>query len=126
MKWLRLMFLAAAGQLVASGMAADPAATSPGGVRGTPNLPPVLRPSEPPDSVQITLPGPPPVTPAWKTIPTVPPVAKLAPLPRTLVQDATLRQPIPLPIVAVAPAKPSPRQEIGREMADYCKKQIGH
>ncbi|MGD0772007.1 MAG: hypothetical protein ABSC05_04205 [Candidatus Solibacter sp.] len=127
MKWLRLMFLAAvAGQLAASGVAADPAATSPGGARGTPNLAPVLRPSEPPDSVQVTLPGPPPVTPIPRVIVAVPPVAKLAPLPRSLVQDASLRQPIPLPVVAAVPVKPSPRLEMGNDAAAYCRKQIGH
>ena len=113
MKWIRLMCLAAlAGQLVGSGVAADPAATNPEGARASANLAPVLRPSEPPDSVLVTLPGPPPVTPALKPITPVPPVALLAPLPRKLVEDADLRQPA--------------RLEIGREAADYCRKQIGH
>jgi len=120
------MFLAAvAGQLAASGVAADPVATSPGGARGTPGLPPVLRSSEPPESVQVTLPGPPPVTPTPRVIVAVPPVARFAPLPRTLVQDASLRQPIPLPVVAAAPVKPAPRLEMGNDATAYCKKQIG-
>jgi hypothetical protein len=132
MKWLRLVCLAVlAGGLVGSGATADPAATNPEGTSSTAKLPPVLRPSEPADSVQITLPGPPPVTPALnapvlKKIAGIPPVAKLAALPRKLVEDATLRQPIPLPVVTAAPAKPSPRLEIGPEVAVYCKKQIGH
>ena len=127
MKWFRLMCLAAAaGQLVGSGAAADRAATNPEGNSSTLKLPPVLRPSEPPDSGQITLPGPPPVTPALKKITGVPPVAELAPLPRTLVEDAALRQPFALPAVAAVPHKPDPLLEIGREVAAYCQKQIGH
>jgi hypothetical protein len=47
-------------------------------------------------------------------------------LPRNLVQDAVLRPPLPLPALATAPAKPSPNLEIGREVAFYCRKQIGH
>jgi len=125
MKWFRLMCLAAvAVQLVGSGAAADRAAANPEGNRGTLQLPPVLRSSEAPDSGQITLPGPPPVTPTLKT--GVPPVAKLAPLPQTLVQDAVLRQPLPLPAVAASRLKPDPLPETGREVAAYCQKQIGH
>jgi hypothetical protein len=126
MKWFRLMCLAAvAGQLVGSGAAADGAAANPESNSNTLKLPPVLRAYEPADSGQITLPGPPPVTPSLKKIAGVPPVAKLAPLPRKLVEDATLRQPLPLPAAAV-PVKPSPLLEIGREVAAYCQKQIGH
>ena len=126
MTWLRLMCLAAlAGQLVGSGTAADPAAANPDGARGSGTLPPVLRTSEPPDSVLITLPGPPPVSPTLKTIAPVPPVPLPAPLPRNLVQDAVLRPPLPLPALATAPAKPSPNLKIGREVAFYCRKQIG-
>src|ERR1035437_1232584 len=88
MKWFRLMCLAAvAGQLVESGAAADRAATNPEGNGSTLQLAPVLRSSGTPDSGLITLPGPPPVTPALKITP-VPPVAKLAPLPRKLIEDA--------------------------------------
>jgi hypothetical protein len=126
MKWFRLMCLAAvAGQLVESGAAADRAATNPEGNGSTLKLAPVLRSSEPPDSGLITLPGPPPVTPALK-ITSVPPVAKLAPLPRKLIEDATLRQPLPLPVLAAAPVKPSPLLEIRPEVAVYCQKQIGY
>jgi hypothetical protein len=127
MIWFRLMCLVtlAAGQLVGSGAAADRAATSPEVNSVTSNLPPVLRPSEPADSGQITLPGPPPVTPALKKITPVAPVANLASSPRKLVQDAVLRQPVPLPVVAVAPSKPSPLLETGREVAVYCQRQIG-
>jgi hypothetical protein len=131
--WFRLICLAAvAGQLVGSGAVAGSAAVNPEGNSGTLNdggtvqLSPVLRRSEAPDSVQITLPGPPPVTPALKKIAGIPPVAKPAPLPRILVEDASLRQPIPLPVVAAAPPKPSPLLEMGREVAAYCQKQIGH
>ncbi len=125
MNWLRLISLAAmAGQLVGSGLAADRAA-KPDGSGSAPELPPVLRPSEPPDSTQITLPGPPTVTPALKNVTSVPPVARFAPLPRKLVEDAALRQPFP-PAVAAPALKPSSTLEIGREVASYCQKQIGH
>jgi hypothetical protein len=127
MKWFRLMCLAAvAGQLVGSAATADRAATNPEGNSSTLKVPPVLRRSEPPDSGQLTLPGPPPVTPALKKITPVRPVAKLAPLPGKLVEDAVLRQPLPLPVVAPAPAKPSPLLETKSEVAVYCQKQIGH
>ena len=126
MKWLRLLCLVAmAGPLVGSVAAAAPATANPEGARGTAKLPPVLQASEPPDSVLLTLPGPPPVTPVPRVIATVPPVALPAPLPRKLVEDAALRQPLPLPAVA-APVKPSPRLEIGQEVSVYCKQQIGH
>src|ERR1035441_7538279 len=141
MTWLRLMCLAAlAGQLVGSGTAADPAAANPDGARGSGTLPPVLRTSEPPDSVLITLPGPPPVSPTLKTIAPVPPVPPPPPLPTNPVPDGGLRPPLPppsprppsprpgaeppppppplpLPALATAPAKPSPNPEIGREVA---------
>ena len=127
MTWTRLVCLAAlAGHLVGSGAPADRAATSPEGTSGTQKLPPVLRPTEPPDSRQLTLPGAPPVTPALIKITGVPPVAKLAPLPVKLVEDAVFRESLPLPVGAAAPVKSSPLSEIGREVATYCQKQIGH
>jgi hypothetical protein len=136
MKWFRLICLAAAAsQLVGSGVgnaaAADRAATNPEGASTTQKIPPVLRVSEPPDSGQITLPSPPPVAPDLKQITGVPPVATLAPLPRTLVEDAVRRQPLPQPAVSAAPVsaapvKPAPLLlETGREVA-VCQKQIGH
>jgi hypothetical protein len=134
MKWSRLICLAAlASQLVAGGAAADGAAASPDGNSGTAKVPPVLRPSEPRDSWQVTLPGPPPAAPAPEkvTLPSLAPaapVAKPAPAPATAkpAQDATLRQPLPL-VVPAAQAKPSPPTlQIGREVAAYCQKQIGH
>src|ERR1035437_7846491 len=109
MTWLRIIFLAAlAARLVGIAVAADPAAANPAGAGGSATLPPVLRASEPPDSVLITLPGPPPVTAALKMIAPLSPVALLAPLPRNLVQDAILRRPLPLPVVAAAPAQSPP------------------
>src|ERR1035437_10375384 len=61
MTWLRFMFLAAlAARLVGIAVAAEPAAANPEGAGGSATLPPVLRASEPPDSMLITLPGPPP------------------------------------------------------------------
>ena len=126
MKWFRLMCLAAmAGQWTGSVAAADRAAGSPESSGAAPKLSPVLRSSEPPDSLQVTLPGPPPVTPAMKEVPVVAPVPKTAPGPRKLVEDAALRQPLPLP-AAAAPLKPDPLLEVGREVAAYCQKQIGH
>src|ERR1019366_9102359 len=82
MTWLRLMCLAAlAGQLGGRGRAADPAAANPDGARGSGTLPPVLRTSEPPDSVLITLPGPPPVSPTLQPIAPAPPPPPPAPPP---------------------------------------------
>jgi hypothetical protein len=127
MKWIRLMCLVAvAGQLVASGAAADRTPTNPESNSSSLQVPPVLRSSEPPDSTQITLPGPPPAASPLKTITAVPPVAKLAPVPRTLVEDTSLRQPLPRPVVAPASLKLDPLLEIGHEVAAYCQKQIGH
>ena len=127
MKWFRLVCLAAvAGQWVGSGAAADRAATGPEGPGTTPKLAPVLRPSEPSDSGQVMLPGPPPAAPAPKPVISAPPAAKLAPPPAKHVEDAVLRRPPAPPVVPVAPAKPSPLVEIGREVAAHCQKQIGH
>ena len=127
MKWIRLMCLVAvAGQLVASGAAADRTPTNPESNSSSLQVPPVLRSSEPPDSTQITLPGPPPAASPLKTITAVPPVAKLAPVPRKLVEDTSLRQPLPRPVVAPASLKLDPLLEIGHEVAAYCQKQIGH
>ena len=134
MKWFRLICLAAvASQFVASGVAADRSAANPDGNTSTAKVPPVLRPSEPRDSLQITLPGPAPVAPAPERVilpgpaPAVPVAKQLAPPPVKPVQDATLRRPLPLPVVPAAPLKPPPPLlQIGREVAAYCQKQIGH
>ena len=138
MKWSRLICLAAlASQLVASGAAADRAAANPDGNSGTAKVPPVLRPSEPRDSWQVTLPGPAPAAPAPEkvTLPSPPPVAPAvkpapqpapAPAPAKPVQDAILPRPLPL-LVPAAQVKPSPPSlQIGSEVAAYCQKQIGH
>lgn len=138
MKWSRLICLAAlAGQLVANGAAADRAAANPDG----PKVPPVLRPSEPRDSMQVTLPGPSPAAPASEqvTLPAPPPAApapakitiaqppaKPAPAPAKPLQDASLRRPLPLLVAPTAPARQSLPPEVGREVAAYCQKQIGH
>ncbi len=118
MKWSRLICLAAAlaSQLAASGAAADRVAANPDGNSDALKVPAVLRRSEPRDSWQVTLPGPPPVTPA----------VKLAPSPAKPAPDATLRRPLSLPVVPTAPLKPSPPPQSGREVAAYCQKQIGH
>jgi hypothetical protein len=132
MKWSRLICLAAlVSQLVASGAAADRAAANPDGNSGTVKVPPVLRPSEPRDSGQVTLPGPPPAAPAPEKVtlpgpPGVTPAVKLAPSPAKPAQDATVRPPLPLLVVPAAPVKPSPPLQMGREVAAYCQKQIGH
>ena len=131
MKWSRLICLATlVSQFVASGAAADRAAASPDGNSGTVKAPPVLRPSEPRDSGQVTLPGPAPAAPAPEkvTLPDPPPVTpafKLAPSPAKPVQDVTLLRPLPLPVVPTTPVKPPPPLQIGRELAAYCQKQIG-
>ena len=133
MKWFRLICLAfLAGQLVASGAATDRAAATPDGNSGTAKVPPVLRQSEPRDNWQVTLPGPAPVAPAPEkvTLPSPPPAPAIkpapqpapAPAPAKPVQDAIL----PL-LVPAAPVKPPPPSlQIGREVAAYCQKQIGH
>src|SRR5258708_2338360 len=131
MKRLRLMCLAAvAFHLAGSGVAADHPAANTADSGSSQKLPPVLRPSELPDSGQIVLPGPPPATPAPKKITVVAPAAKIAPAPAKPVEVSAPRQPLPLPgpppVVAAASAKPSPRLEIGNEVAAYCQKQIGH
>jgi hypothetical protein len=128
MKWFRLMCLVAiAFHLVGSGMAADHAAanTADSSVQ---KLPPVLQASEPPDSGQIVLPGPP--APAPKKTMVVTPAAMVATPPAKPVEVTVARQPLPPPpsppATAFVPAKPSPRLEIGNEVAAYCQKQIGH
>lgn len=127
MTWFRLVCLVVvASQLAGSAVAADRAANTPENNNGALKLPPVLRPSEPPDSGQITLPAPPPVTPALKKIAVIPPVARRAPLPGKLVEDAALRQPLPLPVAPAALPKPSPLLEIKPELAAFCQNQIGH
>ena len=133
MKWSRLICLAAAlaSQLAASGAAADRVAANPDGNSGALKVPAVLRRSEPRDSWQVTLPGPPSVTPALRKValpglPPLTPAVKLAPSPAKPAPDATLRRPLPLPVVPTAPVMPSPPLQIGREVASYCQKQIGH
>ena len=131
MKWFRLMCLVAiAFHLMGSGIAADHAAANTAGSGSAQKLPPVLQPSEPPDSGQIVLPGPPPSAPKKTTV--VAPTAKVAPPPAKSVpvEAAVPRPPLP-PLTAPAatatvPSKPSPRLEIGNEVAAYCQKQIGH
>jgi hypothetical protein len=129
MKWSRLICLAAlAGQLVASGAPADRAAANPDGNTVAVKVPPVLRPSEPRDSGQITLPGPSPATssPEKITLPGPPPAAKPAPSPAKPVQDQALRGSLPQPAVSTVPAKPSPPPQFAGEVAAFCQKQIGH
>jgi hypothetical protein len=129
MTWFRLMCLMAITfHLAGSGIVADHAAANTAESASAPKLPPVLRPSEPPDSGQIVLPGPPPAAP--KKTPVAAPTAKVVPPPAKPVEAAVPSQPLPLPVsppaVAAVPAKPSPRLEIGNEVAAYCQKQIGH
>ena len=98
------------------------------------NLPPVLRALEPPDTAYLNLPGPPPVTPALKLIKPIAPVAKMAPLPKKLMEYPALRQPVPKPVivsvaasaVSVAPAPAAPVSEMQPEIAVFCQKQIGN
>ena len=112
-------------------------------------LPPVLRPTEPPDSRQITLPGPVRVTPSIQRVPGIAPVAKALPTKTLLLEDYSLRQPIPVPVVPAAIPKPAvpatdpakvPAPAIAsvppaapavvplppaREYGQFCQKQIG-
>jgi hypothetical protein len=120
---------AVAGQWAGNVVAADRATAAPEGTNSKPKVSPVLRPSEPPDSGQITLPGPAPAVtaPAPKPLTSAPSAAKLAPLPaKAVVENAVMRRPLALPIAPPAPSKPSPLMEIGREVGAYCQKQIGH
>jgi hypothetical protein len=129
MKWFRLMCLVAvAFHLAGSEVAADHAAANTADSGSTAKLPPVLRASEPPDSGQLVLPGPPPPAPKKATV--VAPAPKAAPPPAKPVEVTAVRQPVPPPpsppATPAVPAKPSPRLEIGNEVAAYCQKQIGH
>ena len=99
-------------------MAADESAatnTNPYGA-SRPNLPPVLRASEPLESGQITLPGP-----VSLKIASIAPESHQAE--RRDKHQLGIEAP---PLVAAAPARPDPRSEIGREVAAYCQKQIAH
>jgi hypothetical protein len=149
MKGFRLICLAAiAVQSVWSGAAASGDATNPEGAgTTTKRLPPVLRPSEPPDSGQITLPGPPQAAPApapKKIIapvasvappiahatppvtPAAPSLAKVAPAPVKLMETAVIRRPAPVPGTPATAPKPAAPQMLGLEVSVYCQKQIGH
>ena len=127
MKWYQFVALTAlAVQLGGTGTAADRAASG-GEGGGLAKLPPVLRPTDPPDSGQVTLPRPPPAPPALKKIVPLAPVAEFSPLPAILLEDASLRKPIPVPVFSTPAAKPAPpRLPVGPEAAPSCQKQIGH
>jgi hypothetical protein len=125
-----------AGQLTL-GAVSDPATGNPEGGSGgggvnpvklTATLPPVLRPTEPADNRLVLLPGPPKSTKpvVRQQFHTLPPVARLAPLPTRLIEDPILRQPLPRIPVAAPPVKPALSPELEREVALYCQKQIGH
>jgi hypothetical protein len=110
MTWSRLICLAvAASQWAASGAAADRAAQTPDGNTGSAKVPPVMRPSEPRDSGQVTLPGAPSASSATGKI-TLPSPASSEPASK----------------LAPSPAKPGLPPEAGREVAAYCQQQIGH
>src|ERR1017187_3693753 len=135
MKWSRLICLVAlASQLVASGAAADRAAATPDDNSGTAKVPPVLRPSEPRDSWQVTLPGPPPGAPAPGkkvsfTLPSPAPVAPVAtpaptpakPLPHAAPpppgppapgKKVSFTLPSPAPVAPVAKPAPTPAKPV--------------
>ncbi|MEO8591958.1 MAG: hypothetical protein ABI759_01425 [Candidatus Solibacter sp.] len=151
MKSFRLFVLVAAAVLVTGNiMAADRAEGGPSSAVA--KLPPVLRPLEPADNRQVTLPGPKPVVPAIKKLQPMAPTAKTAPISSLILEDYALRQPIPIPVVHAAlpkapvpppvpatvpaseSAKPSPSASVPgpaagavavREFAALCQKQIG-
>jgi hypothetical protein len=117
-----------------SDAAADRAASDNTNTR---KLPPVMRPTEPPDSGQIVLPG----APAPKKAPPAAPAASAAPAAKAAPAPAKPEEvaprvpvpPVPAPpatvptaVAAAAPVKPAPRLELGNEVAAYCQKQIGH
>jgi hypothetical protein len=144
MTWIRLTSLAIATALplLMASPGDRPIANSAAGDQSVVTLPPVLRSSEPPDTRQVNLPGPPPVTPRLKLLVPIAPVVKMAPIPNRLVSDPLLRQPVPLPaltslgkpgVVKPAVALPSPGtpalaavSEMEKEIAVLCQKQIGH
>ena len=138
MQWFRLMILAAvASQMALNGADADGAAAEGGGAVAVAKLPPVLRPTEPPDSRQITLPGPARVIPAVKRISPVAPVAKALPSTTLILEDFALRQPIAVPVMrasatkapaSIAPPATAPAANpaiSAREFGLLCQKQIG-
>src|SRR5437763_1556195 len=94
MKWYRFIGLAAFSCQL-TGAAAGLAASDPEPASSPAKQAPVLRPLEPPDSGQVTLPGPPPVVPPLKAITAVPPAPKPILSPDTRVGDAGLHAPIP-------------------------------
>jgi hypothetical protein len=135
MQWNRLIILAAvAGQLAVYGSDADRAAEG-GAAVAIAKLPPVLRPTDPPDSRQITLPGPARVAPEVKMITAVAPIAMALPSTTLILEDFALRQPIAIPVVrksllkaalppataSVATSPVTPERELGL----LCQKQIG-
>jgi hypothetical protein len=86
-------------------------------------VPPVLRASEPADSVVFRLPGPPAPSPLLQKIRVAAPVPVPSPLPNGLVLAGLP----PLPAILIAP-KPAAAPETGsmeREVAFFCQKQIG-
>ena len=105
MHWFRLIILAAvAGQLAVNGADADRAADG-GAPVAVAKLPPVLRPTDPPDSRQITLPGPVRAVPAVKRITPVAPVANALPSTTLILEDYALRQPMAVPVVLASLTK---------------------
>ena len=131
MKSLRI-FLLAAPLLAASDRDGNPTLSA--------TLPPVLRPLEPAESRNVVLPGPAhrnvaaPAPAVPVTLKGIPPVPMAAGLTTKLTIDPVLRDPVlrqPLPGIAVTPAVTSTRpsanlpQDLVREPALYCQKQIG-
>ena len=136
MNWFRLMILTAMSvQMVVNGAAADRA--DEGSAVAVAKLPPVLRPTDPPDNRQITLPGPVRVAAAIKKVTPIAPVAKALPSSTLILEEFSLRQPIavpapvlhavvpkPAPVAASVPA-PAPSVAPEREFGLLCQKQIG-
>jgi len=125
MKRLQLLCVVAAAGWLAGGVAgADRAAGVGEGTASGGQLPPVLRPTDPPDSFQVTLPGPPPASSTLKKQSPIPPVPTHAPVPARLVEDASLRLPVRLPVIAPMSINPAPVVEAS-DPAAYCQRQIG-
>jgi len=137
MDWFRLIpVVALAGQLA---MGADTPGAGKPPVTGAADreaapaskaaLPPVLRPTELPDNVVLTLPGP-PAPPARKpdTAPKAPPVQTVAPKPALVTLAASVFKSAPPPdprLPTVRRAKPVYPADFERESALFCQKQIG-
>ena len=125
MKGFRLMCLAAlACQLVGSGAAADCATANRDGSGST--LPPVLRSTEPVDSGRSPYPAPSDHAPPLKKITGPCPSPNSLHCPRPWSKMPSFASPFPCRPSPLPGSSRIPSSKLGREVAAYCQKQIGH